>query len=347
MYRIACALCLVGQTASAVDLYETGLENFIPGADRIAGAPASGSKGAIPGTDGWTGSHAGQDRSGIMAESGHAIPGVGNAAYIGGNSASILSGGGTMYVRKAFNYQPVASGQEVVTVSVLAGIKDSTGLTRDNFEFIIYNYIVLNNGAIQSYPLAGIQFDNSQINPATLKPYQAVYRYSYDSATQSLRYSNTGVTFLYDTLQDLEMRINYRTNRWSASLEGVPLFTDLTFYAGPQALNLGSLVVQCRASVNFAPGTNYMLFDDLSVAANGPLATAPPDLSYQSTSGVQLRWLQEAGYRYQVRFSDGLSAWQVLQASAVAESTGYSGILADASAASARRRFYQVLRTAP
>ncbi len=346
MYRIACALILVGQLAPAVDLYETGFENFTPGADRIAGASASGGNGAIPGTDGWTGTHGGQDRSGILAESGHALPGVGNAAYLGGNTASILTGGSAIYVRKVFNYQPVAAGQEVVTLRVMAGIKDSTGLTRDNFEFLLYNNNALSGGS-GAYPLAGIQFDNSQINSATLKPYQAVYRYGYDTATQSLRYVNTGVTFLYDTLQELELRINFRTNRWSAALDDVPLFSDLVFYAGPQSLNLGSLLVQCRPTLTFAPGSNYLLFDDLSVTAAGPLATAPPDLAYDPSSGAKLRWLQEAGYRYQVRFSDGLSAWQSAAAPAAADTTGYSGSWADPAARTARRRFYQVLRTAP
>lgn len=345
MHRIVCFLCLTLQATPAVDLYSTGFENFTPGPDRIAGAPAAG----IPSTDGWTGTHAGQDRSGILSETGHAIPGVGHAAYVGGNTTAIITGGAAMYVRKSFNYQPVAAGNEVVSIRVLAGIKDSSGLTRDNFDFLIYNNNSLGGGAAGAFPLAGIQFDNSQINPATLRPYQAIYRYSYDTVSQSMRYTNTGGTFVYDTLQELEIRINFRTNLWSASLDTVPLFSDIPFYSGPNARNLGSLLVQCRANSTFAPGGNYLLFDDLSVDASPPVEVIPPDLTYSAVDGVHLRWLQEAGYRYEVRLSDQLNSWQTAPGgtAATATATGYTGSLTDATAVGMPRRFYQIMRTTP
>ena len=333
----------------AVDLYSTDFDNFSAGSDRIAGAPASGTSPAIPATDGWTGSHAGQDRSGILAEADHAIPGVGNAAYIGGNTNAIVSGGTAMYVRKTFNYAPVTAGNEVVTIRLLAGIKDSSGLTRDNFEFLIYNNNSLGGGAAGAFPLAGIQFDNSQLNPQTAKPYQAVYRYGYDTATQSLKYVNTGVTFVYDTLQEPELRINFRTNLWSATIETVPLFSDIPFYKGPNARNLGSLLVQCRASSAFLPGNNYLLFDDLLVSAEPPPAAVAPELTFTPGTGAVLRWYQEAGYQYDIRYSDAAGPWTagLTGASTTADSTGFTGSLTDSASAALPRRFYQLTRTTP
>jgi hypothetical protein len=330
----------------AVELYATGFENFTAGADRIAGAPAL----AIPATDGWTGTHAGQDRSGILAEADHAITGIGNAAYLGGNTSAILSGGATMFVRKTFNYTPVTAGNEVVTIRVLAGIKDSSGLTRDNFEFLVYNNNSLGGGTAGAFPLAGIQFDNSRINPQTTSPYKAVYRYGYDTASQTVKYVDTGVTFVYDTLQELEIRINFRTNLWSAWLDTVPLFSDITCYVGPYARNLGSLVVQCRATTALAPGGNYMLFDDLSINADPPAAVSPPEVTFLAATGARLSWYQEAGYRYDIKYAGKLSGpWLtgLTGASTTAASTGFSGSLTDATALGVPQRFYQLTRTAP
>lgn len=337
--------------AAAVDLYTTGFENFPAGPDAIAGAPASGTSPAVPATDGWVGTHAGQDRSGILAEADHAIPGIGNAGYIGGNTDPIT--GSTIFVRKLLNYtpwSPPAVQNEVVTVRLLVGIKDSSGLviTRDNFEVVLFNNNTLSGGS-GSFPLAGIQFDNSQINTSTQKPWQRVYRYGYDTSTQSLRYVNTGATFVYDTLQQLEMRINYRTNLWSASLDGVPLFSDLVFYAGPHSRNLGSVLVRCQVTSTLLPGSNYMLFDDLAVSADPVPEVSAPDVTLLPGTGARLRWLQEAGYRYAMQWSDGTSGWQTVSGgtAAVASETGYTGTLTDAAALGQPRRFYQMIRTDP
>jgi hypothetical protein len=348
LFLIAAALLPV----RAVELYTTDFSNFTPGADRIAGAPASGSSPAIPATDGWTGSHAGQDRSGILAEADHAILGIGNAAYLGGNTNPILTGSAAMFVRKTFNYNPVTAGNEVVTIRVLAGLKDSTGLTRDNFEFLIYNNNRLENSSLPAgaFPLAGIQFDNSRINPQTSSPYKAVYRYGYDTASQTVRYVDTGITFVYDTLQELEIRINFRTNLWSAWLDTVPLFSDITCYIGPYARNLGSLLIQCRATTTIAPGSNYLLFDDLSINAEPPDAVTAPELTFTTAAGARLRWFQEAGYRYEIKYANTLSGpWLTGLPGAIstAGSTGFTGTLTDATATGAARRFYQLTRSPP
>jgi len=333
----------------AVDFYATGFENFTPGPDRIAGAPATGTSAAIPATDGWTGSHAGQDRSGILAESSHALPGIGNAAYVGGNTAAIFTGGSNIYVRKILNRQPVTEGNEIVTLRALVGLKDSAGqviLTRDNFEILIYNYTPGSSAAVE---LGGLQFDNSQISTSTGKPYQAVYRYAWDPARQAMAYTATGATFVYDTMQAVEIRINYRTNKWAATLDGVPLFTDLDFYKGTAALNLGSILVKCKVTNTFLPGSNYLLFDDLEISAAAPEAALPPDLTLVPGSGAQLRWWQEAGYRYEIRRTDALGTWVTAAggAATAATSTGYTGTVTDSSALGIPRRFYKLIRTLP
>ncbi len=322
--------------AQAVDLYGTDFSTFTAGPDQIVG------------TDGWVGTHAGQDRSGILAEADHAIAGIGNAAYLGGNTTSITSGGNSVFVRKSYAYNPVPAGNEVITIRLLTGIKDSIGFTRDNFEVLIYNNNSLGGGPAGAFPLAGIQFDNSQINTLTGRPFQTVYRYSYESFSQSLRYFNTGVNFVYDALQVLELRINFRMNLWTATLDTVPLFSDLPFYTGPNARNLGSLLIQCRPSSLFAPGSNYLLFDDLTVRAEPPPALLPPEILYTAGSGARLSWFQEAGYTYEIRYSDDLTLWNpgLPGAISVATATGFTGALTD-SVSNLSRRFYRLSRALP
>ena len=349
MFRLALFLLLAGSIASAVELYSTGFENFPPGPDRIAGVPASGTNPAIPATDGWTGSHAGQDRSGIFSEAEHAVPGIGNAAYLGGNTAPIFSGGSTIFVRKILNYDPVAQGAEVVTYRLRLGLQDSSGFTRDNFEFLLYTNNALGGGAAGSYPLAGIQFDNTQLNPASGKPWQEIYRYSYDAASAAMRYSSTGVTFLYDTMHHLEIRVNFRTNKWSAALDTVPLFSDLTFYTGPFFRNVGSVLIQDKVGNAFLPGSNYLLVDDLDITAEPLPAPSLPDLTWSRTNGVQLNWEQEAGYRYEVRSAQDLGFWTTVPGGTAktAAITSYSGSFTDSSAIGVPRRFYQIIRSFP
>ena len=339
--------------AAAGDFYATGFENFTAGADRIAGAPASGTSPLIPATDSWTGSHAGQDRSGIMAESSHALPGLGNAAYLGGNTSAIFSGGSIIFVRRSLNRQPAVEGNEVVTIRALVGIKDSSGLTpqlttRDDFEILIYGNNALSGGS-GSAVLGGIQFDNSQLSTTTGLPYKAIYRYFWNPAKNAMDYSYTSVDFVYDTMQSFEIRINYRTNKWSAYFQTVPLFSDLDFYKGPAALNLGSILLQCKVTSPFLPGSNYLLFDDLSISGEAPEAATAPELTYLGGTGVQLRWLQEAGYRYEIRQSDTLGSWRTATggAAAAASSTGFTGLLTDISATGVSRRYYQLIRTFP
>ena len=349
MFRFPLFLWWAGTCASAVELYSTGFENFTPGPDRIAGVPASGTNPVIPATDGWTGSHAGQDRTGIFSEAEHAIPGIGHAAYFGGNTAPIFTGGPGIFVRKILNYDPLAQGTEVVTYRLRMGVQDSSGFNRDNFEFLLYTNNALGGGAAGSYPLGGIQFDNTQLNPASGKPWQEIYRYSYDTAPASMRYTSTGVTFLYGTLHDLEIRVNFRTNKWSAALDTVPLFSDLPFYNGPYARNVGSVLIQSKVSSALLPGNNYLLVDDLTITAEPLPAPGLPDLIWSRDEGVQLKWEQEAGYRYEVRSAADLGFWTKVSGgeAKTATTTAFSGSFTDASSVGIPRRFYKIIRSWP
>ena len=331
--------------ASAGELYYTGFESFPVGNNTIAG------------TDGWTGSasHLTLNLSGVDSEADHLVAGIGNAGFIGGNSAVLTPGTSTtVNVRRAINVDPVALDQEILQFYVNCGISDSSpsgGATRrDNFEFAFYN---------QSGQLLGfVQFDNSSINVTTGQPYQRILRSNYTG--NSFTKVSTGAIFFYNLLMQFGVRINFRTNRWTASLDGVELFSDEVFYSGPNTRNMGVMAVQMQivstalyqgtGQMGPAPGNNYMLFDDFGLRID-PL---PPveilDFQRDPLNGaVRLRWLTEALYRYQVLYSDNLTTWNSdLPASTItASSTGQSPVFTDFTAAPRARRYYQLVRSLP
>jgi hypothetical protein len=166
----------------------------------FASPPFSVGADTVRNYDGWTGSsaHVGKALSGVLSESQHGVIGIGNAAYIGGNPARVNGvTNKSVFLRRVVNTDPVALGQEVATFGVIFGIKDSTASSsyrRDNFEFLIYN----NNSQL----LGGIQFDNNRIDSLTGLPLRAIYLLSWNGS--GFVYSNTGYTFLPETLELLD-----------------------------------------------------------------------------------------------------------------------------------------------
>ena len=228
------ALFAILNTARAGEAYYTGFETppFNLGPDKIRG------------TDGWSGPmlFAGKALSGILSEAQHGVTDIGNAAYLGGNPARVTGvNNKSVYLRRAVNLDPVALGQEVASFSVVFGIKDSTAdslFRRDNFEFQIWNS--------NSQLLGGIQFDNNRLDSLTGLPLRSIYLLYWNGS--AFVYTNTGYSFLPETLEVLDFRINFRTNRWTVTVGGAPLFQDISFYTGPNLRNLGSAVAQMQVT---------------------------------------------------------------------------------------------------
>ncbi len=296
---VLCTLTAVSGSAQAGEVYYTNFQSppFAVGADTIRN------------TDGWSGPSifAGKALSGILSESQHGVTGIGNAAYLGGNPARVTAvANKSVYLRRPVGIDPVALGQEVGSFSVVFGIKDSTAVSsfrRDNFEFLVYN----NNSQL----LAGIQFDNSRIDSLTGLPLRTIYLLYWTGS--AFVYTNTGYTFLPETLEVLDFRINFRTNRWTVSLGGAPLFQDIVFYTGPDARNLGSVVAQMQVtntyplSTDIYPGDNYMLFDDYQMRTDPVTVTMVP--SWTDTGAFKLDWNEEYGHQYRLQYSSDCANW--------------------------------------
>ena len=349
---LAAALALVGQ-ASGGEAYYTGFETppFAIGDDKIIG------------TDGWLGNYVGAKLHGTMSEDQHKVAGIGNAAFIGGFATTAINTATTgtspvfPYVRKSVNLDPLALGQEVATFGVAFGIKDSTSASliglnrykRDNFEFLVYSQA----GAL----LAGVQFDNTTLDTVSGLPLGKIYRLAWNSSAvpPAFEYYNTGFVFLPQTLESLQFRINYRTNRWTAMLGGVPLFQDLTFYTGSLTKDLGSVMVKMGVGLfsynSFTkttiiqPGDNYMLFDDFAVRTD-PVTTTP-NVSKTNGGAATINWNEEASYSYRLQYSSDCKTWLdfagTIHTATVTGDTRFT----DPTLPVPTRRFYRVKRTYP
>jgi hypothetical protein len=164
-------------------------------------------------------------------------------------------------------------------------------------------------------------------------------------------YTNTNFTFLPETVENLQYRINYRTNRWTASLGGVPLFQDILFYTGPNIRNLGFVLIQMTvsnpavASTFLLPGDNYMLFDDYLVRTD-PLSMSL-SASKAGSSAAKLTWNEEAGYSYLLQYSADCVTWQDFAGSQHTASVTANFSFSDPTVPVPDKRFYRVKRTYP
>lgn len=331
-HSVFCCLLALTSHLAAGEIYFTSYENFTVGDDKISG------------TDSWVGTYNGSKLHGIVAESEHGVLGIGNAGFVGGNPTAVTktTSGNSVYVRRPVPLDPVALNQEILTFSVIFGISDSsTTSRRDNFEYLVFNQA--------NQLLGGIQFDNSTLD-LTGKPRRLIYRLSWNVSSNSFQYVLTDLTFLSETLEPLEIRINYRTNLWSASLSDVPIFQDIPFYTGSLTKNFGSMLVKMAVinttTTSLLPGDNFMLFDDYTVRTDP--VTTQLETSKIGTGPAQLTWNEEAGYSYQVQYSSDLSLWKtdLANSTRTAALTG-NFTFTDPSTVIPTRRFYRLKCTSP
>lgn len=282
-------------------LYTADFENFTPGDDRVVG------------TDGWLGTTAttAAGKSGISPETGttgHGVPGLGNAVFHGGNTTPVTFAGTNINLRKPLAYDPVANNKEITFITCFVGIKDSTVVPltqtrRDDFEITFFNS--------SNVPIAALQFDNTTLNTQTQPPapQQLIFRSNSTAGVGGFTYTSTGSYFLYDVMQVLSIRINWRTNKWTALLDDTLLFNDQPFYLGTNARNLGavgfrmlfgSAVQISQTQFTCTGGTNYALYDDLTIQAD-PIGKPKVDTITKLANGnFRIQWPTEAGYTYTV-----------------------------------------------
>jgi hypothetical protein len=299
-------------------LYSTDFESFTVGENQWAG------------TDGWRSNDTSSGAQGILQNHVSNLP-LGKTAYLGYDPpASAFT-----TVFKPVNYDPATGLIPVVEFDSFLGIQDSTNTRRDRFHVSFYNM----TGGF----LAAICFDNTL---------GKVVRY--DGIVQA----DTGIQFVrgnqtlgFVALQILTARIDLLNNRWSASLDGIPLFSNMPFTATTEARTLGSVAAEWEIAVTspfLAPGNNWLFVADLA------LRTVPSGIEPFRISSVvrdpagqtTLTWPGEPGFDYRVFYSDDLMTWRgdLPGASFPGVSNTAELSFVDADAAP-KARFFRVSRT--
>lgn len=293
-------------------LYSTEFENFISGDDKWVD------------TEGWIGNSKDYGVHGIDQDV-IAGGGLGKTAFLGFNQPSAT----LVVVAKPINYSPQVGDLPLVRVETLVGIQDSvTTSARDSFFVSVYN----SSGGY----LAGIRFDNRL---DTYGIWRGDGKSDYD----------TGEGFARGDLHLLGFVINLPTNRWSADLDGIPLFANAPFTATTNTINFGLLAYewQLDSTAPSGHGDNWMLIADV-VVRSAPLGAEPFQLSSltHTTASATLTWPGQKGFDYQIEYSDNLVTWRRDLPSA-----SFPTILVDQpltfqdATSGLPRRFYRVLRT--
>jgi hypothetical protein len=307
----------------AGELYRTDFEYL---ADKVTEWPAGDDKWI--GLDGWFGNATGA--SGIdqdIIEGG----GLGKTGSIGFTEPSST----TVSVVRSVAYDPHPGDLPVYEVQTIVGVQDSVDKpARDSFYVSIWN----SDGDF----MAAICFANHPLS-------FGLWRLDGTLLDDVLFAEDTGQFFIRGQLHLLTMRVDLPNNRWSADLDGIPLFDDAPFHGGSYPVNCGLVGYQWQltATNTAGHGDNWMMVADLIVRSTGR-GVVPFRFSQFvcNGSGVELEWPGEIGFDYQVEYSADASTWHTnLPNSEFTELTGDQVLNYTDSSAPPGGRFYRVIRS--
>jgi hypothetical protein len=312
IFRILAPLAATALHCAGQVVYRTDFENFQVG------------PGNLVGTEGWSGNSFGGGWQGIDAD---AVPGggLGKTAFIG-YSPPTGTTSNVALVYRSVNLDPATNSQPIIEFESLLGIKDSTSDLRDDFVIAFYN---ISPGT----RLAQIRFQNASTSTWIWRG-------------DGVALQNTFMNFLHGELHLLYVRLDLVTNRWSAFLDGIPLFNGAQFTATGATRTLGSVGVEWRRGPRPAGvttwGDNWMLIADWSVRM------APFELfstTRDAGGAYTLKWIGDPGRSYQVQHTDNPSAWEsTLPGSAFPGQTQQSILSFTDPSPPPGRRFYRVRR---
>ena len=209
------------------------------------------------------------------------VAGMGQTAALG-YLASTPPPNTTQFIRvgRKVTTEPVVAGNlPVIDFYCQFGLTQSTNSRHDDFELLIYNW--------DDKVLGGLTFDLAQ---------NKLFRYDaneYNTGSTDSSYTDTGLSLssLYGTVVEVTMRVNYKTNTWTASVGGVQVVGAATFTRRPTtgtnlaARTFGSVQARWFITTVGYPGNNWMLFDDWSISASAePTLPATASAGYAANS---------------------------------------------------------------
>lgn len=309
--RVA-ALSLLGLTAPllAVEtiLYETDFSNFAVGDDQLAGS------------DGWLGTNTGQ-----------AVHGTIEGTFEDGNVAGTLgfeiptfeADDNVVSVWRPISVNPVTN-DTLIRFSADIAIIDSDNALYDSFYFSVFNQNV--------DLLAAVVFDNTIESEGI---------WSYDGAD----FTDTRAPFNVGQVYDFSFTIDYANNLWSASLDDLSLFEDITFTESNADKDLGDISAEWEVTDPDNAGTNWLYFDNWKVSeiSRDSDVTFTPEITLGPDNNIQLSWTAADGETFQVEYSNDLQTWmQDLADSAITVEGENGARFVDESATAQEVRFYRV-----
>ena len=183
--------------------------------------------------------------------------------------------------RKVATEPVVAGNLPIVDFYCRLGLTQSTNSRHDDFELLIYNW--------DDKVLGGLTFDLTQ---------NKLFRYDaneYNTGSTDSPYTDTGLslsTYYGNTVVEVTMRVNYKTNTWTATVGGVQVVSGATFTRRPTtsaARTFGSVQARWYITAVGYPGNNWMLFDDWSINAYAePTLPATATASYAANATASI-----------------------------------------------------------
>ncbi len=225
------------------------------------------------------------------------FPGEGQNAFVG--FVAPTNNGDFLNVWRPVNYTPGVTNPPRVHFTVLMSISEdsSARANRDDFRWSLYN--------VKGDRLFSLDFDNDSLE----------INYLLDDG----KFVATGRSFTNAVPYVLDVHIDFSTNRWSASLGGVGLVTNLAVTTQGSVLDFGDVDAVWAIRTPGSPGDNFMVFDSYRVevettaaapARLEPLGKLPPN-------GFVVRCLGPTGVTYVLQGSADLKAWLPLKTNTI------------------------------
>jgi hypothetical protein len=291
-------------TVSAATLFSTDFETYRVGDDLLVGQ------------DGWTATGTGTGISGVLAD---AVTGLGRSAFIGYGFPS------SSPIRLFHGLGLPASDPLPTRISLqgLAGVAASGAGDDDLFRIAIR----LRDGSMVASVVFNLRTASYGIWSAT-------------SVSQSL----SSVTLSPEHLYGFVIELDLERQVWSAHLDGFPVVTQGTLPSfDAEQIRSATMSFEWEITTLSNPGDNWMIFDELKVTSEDPLAVS---LHPRSGGGIDISWNAPVAGTYQAQWSQDLSLWQSLGSPAKATTPGEAlSVVGPASTAVAR--FYRITHQTP
>jgi hypothetical protein len=147
-------------------------------------------------------------------------------------------------------------------------------------------------------------------------------------------------SFQRDAYYDLELHMQFASNRWSAVLNGELIVNAALLTTKSNVLDLGDIdAVWVQSGDQTRFGDNYMAFDDYRVSARevAPLPCEVHLLQFLDEGSRLLRLVGEPGQAYAVDFTTDFVHWTALETNV----PGDGSFLVEDWAPDAAARFYR------